>query len=224
MSETPYPYAPPPGGSAPRASGPPGHQPESISPKPRTVSTAITLVWVAIGLYLVGVVVLVASGYLTDTLAATETAGEPVPPAVQGFALVVAVVVGGFFLLLYVGFGVLLALMLRAGRSWPRIVLAVVAGLFALGLVLNVVLAIAFAVNGPSFLIPVAPPVLQLVISGLEVAALAAAVVLLFQRPSSAWFAERRDARLRAKGQVGIGLPGGEGRFAQGDQRPDLHR
>lgn len=197
MSESPYPYAPPPGGSAPRASGPP----DTASPRPRTVSTAITLVWVVIGLNLVGTAIVATSGYLTDTLTATETAGEPVPPEVQGLVLVIAVVVGGFFLLLHAGLGVLLALMLRAGRSWPRVVLAVVAGLFGLGLVLNVVLAIAFAVNGPSFFAPVAPPILQIIISGLEVAALVAAVVLLFQRPSSAWFAERRAARMLAKGQ-----------------------
>ncbi len=223
MSESAYPCAPPPGRSEPQTSG----QAHPAGPRPRTVSTAITLVWVAIGLYLLSIVVLLASGYLAETFAAAEGAGgtgAQLAPDVLAVMPVVVAVVGGFFLLLYVGFGVLLALMLAAGRSWPRIVLAVVAGLLTLGLVLNVVQVVVFAVNGPSLFVPIATPVIPLVLDALEVAAVVAAVVLLFQRPSSAWFAQRRAQRLRAMGQGGVGLPGGEGGFPHGGQRPDLDR
>ncbi len=192
-------------------------------PRPRTVETAITLLWVVIGLYLVGVVIMLVSGALTDAL--TLGGGAPtLTPEVRAVVVVVVVALTAFFSLLYAGFGVLLALMLRAGRSWPRIVLAVAAGLYVLGLALTVAQAVAFAVNGPSIFVPVGTPVVDLLLSALETAGLVAVVVLLFRRPSSAWFAQRRAARQDAAARRAAGLPGGEAWSPQGEQQPDLYR
>ncbi len=195
--------------------------------RPRTVSTAITLVWVALGLWVLGTaldLVSVVTGDLTVALDASAPGGEPIPARTRGVVLAVVLVVTGVISLLCTGFGVLLAMMLRAGRSWPRVVLAVIAGLYALGLLLSAGLAVVYAVNGPSALLPTSPTDVSVVVDVLMTAALVASVVLLFRRPSSAWFAERRAQRLRADGQKGVGLPGGEGWFPQGGQQPDRYR
>lgn len=189
------PYPPPADPSGPSGSS---DAPPAPGPAPQPVRTAVTLAWVLLGLGVVGLVVSLAT-------ANREVLQQPVPgqpalsPEVLAGIRALAVVAAGVGVLLGSVLYAVMAVQLGAGRTWPRTVLIVFAGLSAVGLVITVGQAVIRATHGPSVLAatPVEPlsEVLGVVGLGVEVAA----VVLLLRPPSRAWLGAWKAVRADAK-------------------------
>ena len=180
----PQQYGAPPGqfGQGPASTGPAGAR--GAEPKEVRTSFLLWLAYLAVGL--LGSIITFAS---LDSLidAGLEQAGidpSQVPPEAiaAGRAGVLVGVVLGLVLLALV---VATVFQMRKGRNWARIVLAVLGGLSALG-VLN-------AFTGAGTLIGLGGlGVVSVVLSAVQFVLLVAAIVFMFRRPANAWFAAGR--------------------------------
>jgi hypothetical protein len=152
-----------------------GASPSAPAAAPPSVLNAVKLMFGRAALSLVGVLAtLTSTGALRDQIrAAQPTASTSVVDAAVTAGLVVAVVFALVFVVLYV----LLALQVRKGKSWARIVTFVVAGLSAL-----------------SFLVSLAQPASGLARAVAVVAFLLDVGIIFFlaQKPSAEYF--RRPA------------------------------
>ena len=168
MSEgTPY-------GGYPAMPGEPAGPPAAAGPAPSTVLTAVKLMFARAAVSLLGLFSVLAS---RDTLeeqirASQPTASGATLESAVNVALTVGLVFGVVFLVLYV----LLALQVRKGRSWARIVTFVLAGL-----------AIASALG--SLLQPANS--LSRVVALITLLLDVAIIYLLAQKRSGAYFASR---------------------------------
>lgn len=157
-------------------------------PVPPPVRAAALLVWAVIGLNVVeAAMVLLGPGLrgVLDQSLRQPIAGRPAPGAIpHTFIVVVAVFVGSFFLVMTALY-VVMGLRLRAGRTWPRTVLIVLAALSALPAAASLVR------------VPVEP--VTIVLDAVYLGAHVAAVALLLGPVSRAWLraheAVRADAR-----------------------------
>ncbi len=145
--------------------------PASRGPAPAPVLTAVKLMFVRAVLGLLSLLTLFAtkSSLKAQILKANPTADTSKIDTLLSAAIGVSVVIGLVFVVLYV----LLALQVRNGRNWARIVTWVVAGLGVL--------------SGLASMMQPAPAltrVLTLIAVVLDIAV----IVLLAQRPSGAYF------------------------------------
>ena len=161
-------------GDYPSMPGEPMSQPRPAGPAPSSVLTAVRLMFARAAVSLLGLLSVLASrDALERQIRASQptATGETLQNAVN-VAITVGLVFGVIFLVLYV----LLAMQVRKGRSWARIVTFVLAGLAivsALGSLLQ-------PANGLS-------RVLALITLLLDVAI----IYLLAQRQSGAYFTSR---------------------------------
>lgn len=145
---------------------------------PQPVRTAVTLVWVMLVLDLVGLAV-TFSGARVGEVVGQPVGGPPLDPETLRAALVLGAGIG---LLLTTGLSVLMALQLRAGRTWPRTVLVVLAGVGTVSL-------LSPGSAGPVTL------TWEVIGLGLQVAT----VVLLFRPASRAWLGAWKPGRAEAR-------------------------
>lgn len=100
-----------------------------VGPRPTSIDTAVTLIWVAVALTVLST--LLSFLYLDDTVQAaldSDTSGTLTESSARGFAIVVSVIV----LAIGVGLYTLLAVYLKRGKNWARIVYTVLAVVFLL--------------------------------------------------------------------------------------------
>jgi hypothetical protein len=149
---------------------PPVEVPEP-APRPKAVDTAVTLVIAGTAVGAVGTLFTVLDDEFAESLV-RQTAPDA-PAAEAELMLSVVPVAGVIGVLLTLGLFTLLALKIRAGRNWAR---AVLAGLTAFSLLRF--LSAAAQTNAE----------LGLMWSLADVACCTAAVVYLFQKPSTEYF------------------------------------
>ncbi len=165
----------PPYGSYPAMPGEPARDPAAPGALPATVANAVRLMLLRAAVSLLSLLALLTSrDFLRTRLRDTNASFTPaqVDNAVS-VALTVGAVLGVVFTALYV----LLALKVRQGRSWARIVTLVVAGLSALSGVVSLL--------SPA---PGLTRVLGLVALALDIGI----IVLLAAKPSSEYFRRTR--------------------------------
>lgn len=124
-------------GYQPMPPGPPPQKMPAKGPPPSTVRNAVLLMFISAGLSLIGLIAEFAlKSQLRDQIANNNpNADSQKLDNLVNTAVTVAVVVGVVLLVLYV----LLALQVRKGKNWARIVTWVFAGLGALSLVSTLV-------------------------------------------------------------------------------------
>lgn len=183
------PYPPQPG---PPSQSPP---PQAVAPPPREVRTAITLVWVQLAVSVIGSLVLLLVPGLRDQLLAPAQDTPGVPPGFAAVLLTIIVVSALVGLLFSVAYSVVMAVFLRRGHRWVRVVLLVFASLAVFGMVTIVLQAVVYAVSGPSLLAPTPPNPVSLVAGVVGAVLYAAIVVLLFRPASRRWLDERTAQR-----------------------------
>ena len=149
---------------------PPVDVPET-PPRPKAVDTAATLVVTGTVIGAIGSLFTVLDDEFAESLV-RQTAPDA-PPAEVEMMLSAVPIAGVIGVLLTVGFFALLAVKFRAGRNWAR---AVLAGLTAFSLIRF--LSAAARTNAE----------LSLMWSLADVACCTAAVVYLFQKPSTEYF------------------------------------
>lgn len=167
-----YPSAPPPG--APGAPGAYGSPSAPVAP-PRDVIMATNLMFAGAALGILGLLLRFAdkNGFRDAIRSGNASYTESQIDAAYGAAIAVSVVVGLIFTVLYV----VLALQVRKGRNWARIVTFVLAGLGILG--------------GLGSLAVAAPGLSKLLVV-IGVAIDIAIIVFLLRRPAKEFFAARR--------------------------------
>jgi nitrate reductase gamma subunit len=161
-----------PGGYAPMTPEPfGGPDPVAPGPAPASVENAVRAMFARAALGIVGLIVLLAtkSTLKERILEKNPSADAARVDTLLNSAVAIGTVVGLVFIVLYV----LLALQVRKGKSWARIVTWVLAGLGVLG-------ALASLVQPQ--------PALSRVVSILAGLLDIAIIVLLAQRPSSEFF------------------------------------
>ena len=165
----------PPPGNYPAMPAEPARGPAVQGAPPAPVTNAVKLMYARAAVSLLSLLVLFTS---TDTLRAQlNDANASLTPAELDSAVSVAITVGVVFAVVFTALFVLLALQVRKGRSWARIVTWVLAGLSALLGVLSLL--------SPA---PGLARVLGLVALALDVAI----IVLLAAKPSSGYFRQPR--------------------------------
>ncbi len=153
---------------------PPGQAP--VGPRPRSVDMAVNLIWAAVALTVVSTILAfvqlddaVDDALRSDT---TETLTEDAArTATIAFILI--------FLAIGVGIYALLAIFIKKGKNWARIVFTVLAAIFLL-------LGILGLAGDQS--------AISLVVSVVQIALTAATLFFLWQKESSAWFQTPRFA------------------------------
>ncbi len=152
---------------------PQGGQPVAKDPRnaPPTVQNAVRLM---IGLAVLGLIALII--VFADKSALRDAIRKANPgydtsriDSAVNTAIAVGAIVGVVLVVLYV----LLALQVRKGKNWARIVTWVLSGLGALGAISNLAQP---------------QPALTKVIAAIELVAYVALIVLLAMKPSSDWF------------------------------------
>ena len=159
-------------GHAPMPGEPPS-SPVGRGPAPEPVANAVRLMFVRAALGVLGVLLVLATKTTlkSEIVKRNPTADSAKLDSLLNTALAVGVVIGLVFIVLYV----LLALKVRDGRNWARIVTWVLAGLGVLG-------GLA-ALAQPE-------PALSRVVSVISAALDVVIIVLLAQRPASRYFAD----------------------------------
>lgn len=151
-----------------------GGTPSSVAPQgsaPASVSTAVTLMYIRAAIALIGIVLLLGSKNTLkrDILKHNPSANSARLDSLLNSAIAIGIVGGLVFIVLYV----LLAMQVRKGKSWARIVTWVLAGLGVLGALAS--------------LAQVAPPLnhVAYIVEGLIDVAI---IVLLAKGDSNAYF------------------------------------
>ncbi|HEY8300803.1 MAG TPA: hypothetical protein VIG48_02790 [Jatrophihabitans sp.] len=157
----------------PMPPAPQGGQPVAKDPHnaPSTVQNAVRLMFVLAALGLIALIVVFADKSalrkaIQDANPSYDT--SKIDTAVNT-AFAVGAVIGVVLVVLYV----LLALQVRKGKNWARIVTWVLSGLGALGAISNLAQP---------------QPALSKAIAGIELIAYVVLIVLLAMKPSSEWF------------------------------------
>lgn len=145
--------------------------PISGGPAPATVGNAVRLMMIRAALGVLGIIVVLAtkSSLKKEILKHNRSADAARLDSLVNTAITVGIVVGIVFIVLYV----LLALQVRNGRNWARIVTWVIAGLG--------VLSALSSLAQPE-------PALSRVVSAISAILDIAIIVLLAQRPSNQYF------------------------------------
>lgn len=153
--------------------------PPTRGSRPKEVEISFWLWITYLALTAIGVAVMLTqldrfrAEVINNALAQDSTVDRSVIESVASAAMVVVAVVA----VLFVVFGVILAFLLRRGRNWARIVLAVIGGLFVLlGLIGLAIAADASSVTG----------LLQLLL-------LIGAIVTMFLPAANPWFRPRPE-------------------------------
>lgn len=180
------PYGSMPGyGQTPPVPMPPGYPPAGEVPqRPSSVTTAVSLMFARVALMALGVILsFVMAGEILEQV--TSTSGVPGGDAFIGQAmtmgLIFAAIVNVVILVLYG----LLAVQVRQGRDWARIVTWVVSGLFITFAVIGLLGQLVFSTS--PFRAPLITTVLAVIMLAIDIAV----VTLLALRPSNAYFARR---------------------------------
>lgn len=146
--------------------------PTAARPLPMTVARAVQVMFASAALGIVGLIVAIATkDSLRDQILENDPDIENIDTVVNA-TLTFSIVVGLFFTALWVW----LALMVRQGKNWARIVTWVVAGL---GLLVSVI----------GLIDPVTA--LNAILTGLGAILDLAVIVLLAMRPSNEYFAKK---------------------------------
>jgi hypothetical protein len=163
-------------------------------PRPLTITLAAWFLMTSAVLPLIGVPTILdwMNTYIHSTLAQTTARANRANAVAfaNQFTAIMAPVMWAS-VLIGVAIVVLLALGIRAGMNWVRIVLTVFAGLSLLGYLSNLAIA---AVLPTASLFPM--PLFVYVLSFVSGALYIAAAVLTWLRPSSQYIAARRAAKL----------------------------
>ncbi|MEJ7796788.1 MAG: hypothetical protein WKF50_14630 [Nocardioides sp.] len=155
-----------PTGSTPEP--PPGQAP--LGPRPRSVEMAVNLIWVAVGLTILSTIIGFAQlDTAVETALESDTTGTLGEDAAR--AGIIAFIV--IFLVIGVGIYTLLALFIKRGKNWARIVFTVLA---AIGLL--------FGILG----LGSDQSALSLVVGLVQIALTAATLFFLWKPESSAYF------------------------------------
>jgi len=154
---------------------PPPYSEVERGPAPASVISAVRLMFVRAALGLVGIIVVLATKdtLKEEILKNNQTADAARLDSLLNTALAIGVVVGLVFIVLYV----LLALQVRAGKNWARVVTWVLAGLGAF-----------FGLLSLAQPAPVFSRLISLVTIVLDIAI----IVFLARRPSAEYFRSNR--------------------------------
>lgn len=161
--------------------GPAGHwtQPGQEAPQPKSVHTAVRLMWGVVALALISLVVTLFSldSLLQATLAGVEQSGQQVTDAMRETmrTVLTAAVVGGS--IISAALWLWLAWKNGQGRNWARIVATVLAGL-------NVLTALPGVIPGST-------TTGTLFLGLVRIALMIAILALLWRKESSAFFSAR---------------------------------
>lgn len=157
----------------PMPPAPQGGRPVAKDPRnaPSTVQNAVRLMFALAVLSLIALVVVFADKSALRT--AIEKADPSYDTSKVDSAVNTAIAVGAIIGVVLVVLYVLLALQVRKGKNWARIVTWVLSGLGALGAISNLAQP---------------QPALAKVIAAIELVVYIALIVLLAMKPSSAWF------------------------------------
>ena len=175
--QSPPSYGQAPYGQSPYGAAGQGQQAVMTEP-PKSVKTAVNLIWARIALTLVSILV---TFVMLDTLVEEALASQPTVEGIdaadlESFTRSFAIATMVVSLLISVGLAVLLLMFIKRGANWARIVFTV---LTALGLLFGL---FSFTQPQPGILV-----VINVVYMALGVAAL----WFLWQKDSNAWFARR---------------------------------
>ena len=165
----------PPSGQAPSGMPPVPHQaPAAAGPPPKQVDNAVKLMFVRAGLSLLSLLALfVTQDALRDQL---QDADSTLSGGTLDTAVTVALTVGAIFSIIFITLYVLLALQVKKGRSWARIVTLVLAGLS--------ILSGLFSLTQPA---PALSRIIGIIILLVEIGI----VVLLLSKQAKQYFAAR---------------------------------
>ncbi len=159
---------------APMAAEPPAG-PASRGPAPPSVLNAVRLMFIRAGLGVLGLIILLATKdtLKTEILKKNETADPARLDDLLNTAITIGIVVGIIFIVLYI----LLALQVRKGKNWARIVTWVLAGLGVLG-----------ALGSLAQAAPALSRIVTLIAAAVDIAI----IFFLAQRPSNEFFRRAR--------------------------------
>ncbi len=157
---------------------------------PPQLARAALLVWVQAALVLLlGLVGALTDGVMSTALTSTNALGDRVVPSAGLLAVTITLHLLGA-LLVIAGAAVLTAF-LRRGHRWTRVVVLVLAVARGVGLVTALLATAIVVVNGPTLLVPVAPPWWSTLGAALSAALFARMLADLYGPAATAWFASR---------------------------------